>query len=214
MAGQKREARLRADVPGIRVFLDRCRKGVDRRDKPGHDGESERLGQFLQRGLHGALECGDVAEFVGHVDLAGVGLAGPVDGAQDRAYGAEKSEGPSGIPVVVTGTVRSLDGTPIGGAVLDVWQADEDGAYEAQLAVEEARLRAPAGPAEVLSDSATTLATLAWSRSSGLDVKRQTIVLSSLWRVVPRPRNSMRSTLGMTKPSNTRRSSGSRPRPR
>jgi hydroxyquinol 1,2-dioxygenase len=44
--------------------------------------------------------------------------------------------------LVVTGTVRSLDGTPIGGAVLDVWQADEEGAYEAQLQVEEARLRA------------------------------------------------------------------------
>src|SRR5207244_12111389 len=42
----------------------------------------------------------------------------------------------------VSGTVRALDGTPIGGAVLDVWQADEDGAYEAQLPVEEARLRA------------------------------------------------------------------------
>ena len=38
--------------------------------------------------------------------------------------------------------MRGLDGTPIGGAVLDVWQADEDGAYEAQLPVEEARLRA------------------------------------------------------------------------
>ena len=38
--------------------------------------------------------------------------------------------------------MRGLDGTAVAGAVLDVWQADEDGAYEAQLAVDEARLRA------------------------------------------------------------------------
>jgi hydroxyquinol 1,2-dioxygenase len=65
-----------------------------------------------------------------------------IDGSPALAYGEDMSEGLPGLPLYVTGTVRSLDGTPIGGAVLDVWQADEDGAYEAQLQVEEARLRA------------------------------------------------------------------------
>jgi hypothetical protein len=38
MAGRKREARLRADVPAIHVFLADARsKDVDARDKPGHD---------------------------------------------------------------------------------------------------------------------------------------------------------------------------------
>jgi hydroxyquinol 1,2-dioxygenase len=46
------------------------------------------------------------------------------------------------VPLFITGLVRGLDGSPVAGAVLDVWQADEDGAYEAQLAVDEARLRA------------------------------------------------------------------------
>jgi hypothetical protein len=36
MPGQKREARLRADVPGIHVFVT-VGKVVDGRDKPGHD---------------------------------------------------------------------------------------------------------------------------------------------------------------------------------
>ena len=36
MAGQKREARLRADVPAIHVFL-RNKKDVDARHKAGHD---------------------------------------------------------------------------------------------------------------------------------------------------------------------------------
>jgi hydroxyquinol 1,2-dioxygenase len=65
-----------------------------------------------------------------------------IDGSPELAYGADMSEGLPGVPLFVTGTVRSLDGTPVAGAVLDVWQADEDGAYEAQLPVDEARLRA------------------------------------------------------------------------
>jgi hydroxyquinol 1,2-dioxygenase len=43
----------------------------------------------------------------------------------------------------VHGTVRDLAGRPVGGAVLDVWQADTEGAYESQVPdVDEARLRA------------------------------------------------------------------------
>jgi hypothetical protein len=37
MPGQKREARLRADVPGIHVLAIREEEDVDARDKPGHD---------------------------------------------------------------------------------------------------------------------------------------------------------------------------------
>ncbi len=65
-----------------------------------------------------------------------------IDGSPELDYAADMSEGLPGVPLYVSGTVRGLDGTPVGGAVLDVWQADEDGAYEAQLPVEEARLRA------------------------------------------------------------------------
>lgn len=38
-----------------------------------------------------------------------------------------------GDPCVVTGVVRSLEGRPLGGALLDVWQADETGFYDVQL---------------------------------------------------------------------------------
>jgi hydroxyquinol 1,2-dioxygenase len=65
-----------------------------------------------------------------------------IDGSPELGYAADMSEGLPGTPLFISGTVRSLDGTPVGGAVLDVWQADEDGAYEGQLEVEEARLRA------------------------------------------------------------------------
>ena len=65
-----------------------------------------------------------------------------IEGSPELDYAADMSEGLPGTPLFISGVVRSLDGTPVAGAVLDVWQADEDGAYEAQLPVEEARLRA------------------------------------------------------------------------
>jgi hydroxyquinol 1,2-dioxygenase len=65
-----------------------------------------------------------------------------IEGSPELGYGADMSEGVPGTPLYVSGTVRDLDGKPIGGAVLDVWQADPEGAYEAQLEVDEARLRA------------------------------------------------------------------------
>jgi hydroxyquinol 1,2-dioxygenase len=65
-----------------------------------------------------------------------------IEGSPELEYGADMSEGVPGTPLYVHGTVRDLDGKPVGGAVLDVWQADTEGAYEAQLDVDEARLRA------------------------------------------------------------------------
>ena len=65
-----------------------------------------------------------------------------IAGSPELGFGADMSEGVPGTPLFVTGTVRGLDGEPVPGAVLDVWQADPDGAYEAQLEVDEARLRA------------------------------------------------------------------------
>jgi hydroxyquinol 1,2-dioxygenase len=65
-----------------------------------------------------------------------------IEGSPELEYAADMSQGLPGVPLFISGTVRSLDGSPVPGAVLDVWQADQDGAYEAQLEVDEARLRA------------------------------------------------------------------------
>ena len=46
--------------------------------------------------------------------------------------GANMAIGAPGVPLVMTGTVRSLDGQPIPNAVVDVWQPDGEGVYEAQ----------------------------------------------------------------------------------
>ena len=65
-----------------------------------------------------------------------------IEGSPELEYGADMSQGLPGTPLYISGTVRDIDGKAVGGAVLDVWQADTDGAYEAQLDVDEARLRA------------------------------------------------------------------------
>jgi hydroxyquinol 1,2-dioxygenase len=46
--------------------------------------------------------------------------------------GGDMAQGAPGIPCFVSGKVRGLDGQPIGGATLDLWQTDGEGLYEAQ----------------------------------------------------------------------------------
>ncbi|MFC0105278.1 dioxygenase family protein [Kibdelosporangium aridum] len=66
-----------------------------------------------------------------------------IDGSPPAQFGHDMSDGIAGTPLFVTGTVTDTGGNPLPGAVLDVWQADADGAYEAQLPdIDEARLRA------------------------------------------------------------------------
>jgi hydroxyquinol 1,2-dioxygenase len=48
------------------------------------------------------------------------------------ADGEDMANGAPGIPCFVTGKVMDLDGQPVGGVVLDIWQNDGDGLYEAQ----------------------------------------------------------------------------------
>ncbi|MFF7981519.1 intradiol ring-cleavage dioxygenase [Streptomyces sp. NPDC007901] len=49
-----------------------------------------------------------------------------------RALGADIDLVGGGEPCVVSGVVRAADGTPLPGAVLDVWQADPQGFYDVQ----------------------------------------------------------------------------------
>jgi hydroxyquinol 1,2-dioxygenase len=66
-----------------------------------------------------------------------------IEGSPELGFGEDMSQGLPGTPLYVHGVVRDLDGDPVPGAVLDVWQADNEGLYESQHAdVDEARLRA------------------------------------------------------------------------
>jgi len=55
-----------------------------------------------------------------------------VEGAPRYELGDDIANGAKGTPCLVRGTVRGIDGKPVPGAVLDVWQSDEDGLYDVQ----------------------------------------------------------------------------------
>lgn len=55
-----------------------------------------------------------------------------VDDAPEIALGGDITGGAKGTPCYVDGTVRSTDGTPLPGARIDAWEADEDGLYDVQ----------------------------------------------------------------------------------
>jgi hydroxyquinol 1,2-dioxygenase len=65
-----------------------------------------------------------------------------VEGSPAFENGDDLANGAPGVPCDVSGTVRSVAGDPIPGALIEVWQADEDGLYDVQYSdLDEARGR-------------------------------------------------------------------------
>lgn len=61
-----------------------------------------------------------------------------VENAPEYENGADIANGARGEPCFVSGQIRGLDGTPVAGAQIDVWQSDEDGFYDVQKPSEHA----------------------------------------------------------------------------
>ena len=59
-----------------------------------------------------------------------------IHGSPEFADGADMAKNAPGVPCFVAGVVRDLDGKPVEGATLDVWQTDGEGLYEAQRDVD------------------------------------------------------------------------------
>jgi hydroxyquinol 1,2-dioxygenase len=69
--------------------------------------------------------CGDATEAT---------VFGPffVDGSPQIPHGGSIANGASGEPCWVEGRVTDIDGRPVGGARIEVWQADDEGFYDVQ----------------------------------------------------------------------------------
>ena len=63
-----------------------------------------------------------------------------VEGAPEYDNGEDISNGAKGEPCFVQGQVRGNDGEPIPGAMIDVWQSDENGFYDVQVPAKSADL--------------------------------------------------------------------------
>lgn len=55
-----------------------------------------------------------------------------VDGSAEIALGGDVAFGAAGEPCWVEGRVTATDGSPLAGARIEVWEADEDGLYDVQ----------------------------------------------------------------------------------
>jgi len=55
-----------------------------------------------------------------------------VAGAPEMALGADICRDHKGVPMVVRGRILSTDGSPLAGARVDVWQANDEGFYDVQ----------------------------------------------------------------------------------
>jgi protocatechuate 3,4-dioxygenase beta subunit len=55
-----------------------------------------------------------------------------VSTAPEVPLGGDIANGAKGTPCWVSGTVRATDGSPVGGARIEVWEADDDGLYDVQ----------------------------------------------------------------------------------
>ncbi|WP_127125691.1 dioxygenase [Georgenia sp. SYP-B2076] len=67
-------------------------------------------------------------------DVTEATVFGPffVEDAPEIPQGGDIAQGAAGEPCWVSGTVRGTDGTPIPGARIEVWEADDDGFYDVQ----------------------------------------------------------------------------------
>jgi hydroxyquinol 1,2-dioxygenase len=73
-----------------------------------------------------------------------------VDDAPEFDNGADISGGAPGEPCFVSGTVSAPDGSPVAGALLDIWQSDETGHYDVQYP----DLETPQGRGRLRTDEA------------------------------------------------------------
>jgi hydroxyquinol 1,2-dioxygenase len=64
-----------------------------------------------------------------------------IDGSPEMEAHGDISGDLPGDKLYISGVVKDLDGEPVAGAKLDVWQADVDGAYESQIPDSDVRLR-------------------------------------------------------------------------
>lgn len=110
------------------------KRGIDFLTAAGHITDAKRQEFIL---LSDTLGLSMLTVAMNHRLAAGATEAtvfGPfhVDDAPRFDAGADISGGAPGEPLFVNASVRSLDGTPIAGATIDVWQSDEDGFYDVQ----------------------------------------------------------------------------------
>ncbi|MFK0156203.1 intradiol ring-cleavage dioxygenase [Streptomyces sp. NPDC090499] len=132
---------MRAVVKHLHGFLREVRlteeewtKGIEFLTAVGHLTDDKRQEFILLSDTLGASMQTIAINNEAYGDATEATVFGPffVEGSPRIEHGGDVSFGAAGEPCWVEGTVSAADGTPVPGARIEVWEADEDGFYDVQ----------------------------------------------------------------------------------
>ena len=111
-------------------------EAIDFLTRAGHITDDRRQEFILLSDVLGASMQTIAVNNVAYGDATEATVFGPffVEGSPEIALGGDMSFGAVGEPCWVEGTVRDHEGNPLPGALIEVWEADEDGLYDVQYA--------------------------------------------------------------------------------
>ncbi|WZH52523.1 MAG: intradiol ring-cleavage dioxygenase [Nocardioides alkalitolerans] len=127
---------LHAFVREVRLTEDEWGAAIDFLTAVGHITDDKRQEFILLSDVLGASMQTIAINNEAEGDATEATVWGPffVEGSPEIELGGDMSFGATGQPCWVEGTVTSTDGTPLAGALVEVWEADEDGFYDVQYA--------------------------------------------------------------------------------
>jgi hydroxyquinol 1,2-dioxygenase len=125
---------LHAYVREVRLTEQEWASAIDFLTRCGHITDDKRQEFILLSDVLGASMQTITVNNPASGDATEATVLGPffVEGSPEVPLGGDISNGASGEPCWVEGTVTDTTGKPLAGALIEVWEADEDGQYDVQ----------------------------------------------------------------------------------
>jgi hydroxyquinol 1,2-dioxygenase len=125
---------LHAFLRDVRPTEEEWKQGIDFLTAVGHITDDRRQEFILLSDTLGASMQTIAINNEAYANATEATVLGPffVEGSPEIPLGGDISFGAAGQPCWVEGTVTGTDGKPVPGARIEVWEADEDGFYDAQ----------------------------------------------------------------------------------
>ncbi|MET8468135.1 intradiol ring-cleavage dioxygenase [Streptomyces sp. NPDC006422] len=125
---------LHAFVREVRLTEDEWSAGIDFLTRAGHITDERRQEFILLSDVLGLSMQTVAVNNEAYADATEATVFGPffAENSPEIEQGGDLSFGAAGEPCWVEGTVTDTEGKPVGGARIEVWEADEDGFYDTQ----------------------------------------------------------------------------------
>jgi hydroxyquinol 1,2-dioxygenase len=125
---------LHAFIRDVRLTEQEWEKAIDFLTRAGHITDEVRQEFILLSDTLGASMQVINVNNEAYADATEATVIGPffVEGSPEIDVGGDLARGAPGEPCWVEGTVTDVDGAPLSGARIEVWEADEDGLYDVQ----------------------------------------------------------------------------------